>query len=137
MLGTIGSIQNLLDTQALVQQGLQRHQQALDRQRLQFQRSVRDPRVLAALLRLVDPNYGVLTPERLNILLAALKIPSNQVNLNSAFFAINGGRIEIRDSATQEVIACEYLSSFYFYLLTQVTSVSSCRGLRFIKTSIY
>jgi hypothetical protein len=112
-------IQNLLDTKSLIKQGLQRAEAELFQQRLIFKRSVRDPRVLAALLRLMDPVHGVMTDEKLNILLTALSIPNDQVDFSAAFFHVEDDTIQVRDTATKKILACKsFLALFVLFILT-------------------
>jgi hypothetical protein len=106
-------IQNLLDTKSLIKQGLQHAEDELFQQQLIFKCSVHDPRVLVALLQLMDPVHGAMTDKKLNILLTALSIPNDQVNFSATFLHVKDDTIQVRDIATKKIFACKYLPSSF------------------------
>ncbi|KAK7015183.1 hypothetical protein VNI00_019163 [Paramarasmius palmivorus] len=105
LLGTISSLQGALDMKFLATQHALRLNQQLERQRVLFLRSTRDPRVICALLRLLHPNEETLTTERLVVLLTALRVPHSSFDLLAAGFKICGKNILVVDMATDKTLA--------------------------------
>ncbi|KAK7017031.1 hypothetical protein VNI00_018758 [Paramarasmius palmivorus] len=105
ILGTLASIQQSLDARALAEQGLQRGQQELERRRVLLKRSTRDPRILCALLRLLDPSQDTLDPDRLSILLTALQVRHSTFDIEAAVFQFTEDEVQIVDRKSRKVLA--------------------------------
>ncbi|KAK7035316.1 hypothetical protein VNI00_012083 [Paramarasmius palmivorus] len=105
LLSTTSSLQGTLDMQFLATQHVLRLNQQLERQRILFLRSTRDPRVICALLRLLHPNEEALTNERLVVLLTALRVPHSSFDLQAAGFKVCGKEILVVDMSTDKTLA--------------------------------
>ncbi|KAK7017475.1 hypothetical protein VNI00_018632 [Paramarasmius palmivorus] len=105
LLSTTSSLQGALDMQFLATQHVLRLNQQLERQRILFLRSTRDPRVICALLRLLHPNEEALTNERLVVLLTALRVPHSSFDLQAAGFKVCGKEILVVDMSTDKTLA--------------------------------
>ncbi|KAK7024466.1 hypothetical protein VNI00_016263 [Paramarasmius palmivorus] len=105
ILGTLASIQHSLDVRALAEQGLHRGQRELERRRVILKRSTRDPRILCALLRLVDPSQDTLDPDRLSMLLTALQVRHSTFDIEAAGFQFTEDKVQIVDKSRKVLAA--------------------------------
>ncbi|KAK7015862.1 hypothetical protein VNI00_019035 [Paramarasmius palmivorus] len=112
ILGTLGSLLSALDIEFQARQQALRLNRVLERQRLILQRSTRDPRVICALLRILHPHFEALTPERLLILLTALKIPHSSFDITAAGFRVDGKDISVIDKASRKILASKFFISY-------------------------
>jgi hypothetical protein len=107
IMGTLASLQSSLDMRALADQSIHRLESQLEKQRKLFKRSVRDPRIICALLRLLHPSHDVMTPEALSLLLTALQIPHSGLNINDTSFRVYEDSIQVVDKTSNEILASE------------------------------
>jgi hypothetical protein len=125
MMGTLASLQSSLDMRALADQSIQRLESDLEKQRKLFKRSVRDPRIICALLRLLHPSRDVMTPEALSLLLTALQIPHSGLNIHDTVFRAYENSIQVVDKTSNEVLASEWFQ--YFIILSSNVVISAYR----------